>query len=115
VAESCQKDGRKDEMAYSEDLAERVREALAGERKVREIKMMGGLCFMVAGHMAVGVIGDELMVRVGPERYERALKRKHARIMDFTGKPLTGFVQVDHGGIATKRLLSPGSSRPRPS
>lgn len=92
-------------MAYDETLAERVREALAGERGVDEIKMMGGLCFMVGGHMALGIIGHELMVRVGPEGYERALGRVHAREMDFTGRVMKGFVLVAPAGIRTKRSL----------
>jgi TfoX/Sxy family transcriptional regulator of competence genes len=92
-------------MAYDEMLAERIREALAGEKAVGEIKMMGGLCFMVSGHMAVGIVGDELMVRVGPKAYERALGRAHAREMDFTGRPTKGFVFVAPAGITTKRSL----------
>jgi hypothetical protein len=66
-------------MAYGEALANRIREALAGERRVDEIKMMGGLCFMIRGHMALAIVGDELMIRVGPDGYERALGRVHAR------------------------------------
>ena len=92
-------------MAYDETLAERVREALAGERGVDEIKMMGGLCFMVSGHMAVGIVGEELMVRVGAEGYERALGRVHAREMDFTGRAMKGFVLVAPAGSRTKRSL----------
>lgn len=92
-------------MAYDETLAERIREALAGEKGVDEIKMMGGLCFMVGGHMALGIVGEELMVRVGPEGYERALRRVHAREMDFTGRSLKGFVFVAPAGIRTKRSL----------
>jgi hypothetical protein len=92
-------------MAYDETLADRIREALAAERGVHEIKMMGGLCFMVGGHMALGIVGEELMVRVGPEGYERALGRKHAREMDFTGRSMKGFVFVAPDGIKTKRSL----------
>ena len=92
-------------MAYDEALAERIREALAGERGVDEIKMMGGLCFMVGGHMALGIVGEELMVRVGPDGYERALSRVHAREMDFTGRAMKGFVFVAPAGIRTKRSL----------
>jgi TfoX/Sxy family transcriptional regulator of competence genes len=93
-------------LAYDSDLADRVREVLASERNVREIKMMGGLCFMVGDHMAVGILEDGLLVRVGPEGYERALRREHTREWDFTGKTLTGFVQVERAGIATRRSLS---------
>jgi hypothetical protein len=93
-------------MAYDEELAGRVREALAREKGVDEIKMMGGLCFAIGGHMALGIVGEELMVRVGPERYERALRRAHAREMDFTGRSMTGFVFVEPAGITTKRSLA---------
>jgi TfoX N-terminal domain len=93
-------------LAYDETLAERIREALAGERGVDEIEMMGGLCFMIGGHMALGIVGEELMVRVGPERYERALSRVHTREMDFTGRSMTGFVFVAPAGIKTKRSLA---------
>src|ERR671918_3163438 len=93
-------------MAYDETLAERIREALADERGVHEIKMMGGLCFMVGGHMALGIVGEDLMVRVGPERYERALGRAHAREMNFTGRSSKGFVFVASDGIKTKRTLA---------
>ena len=92
-------------MAYDEALADRVREALGREKGVEEIKMMGGLCFMVGGHMALGIVGEGLMVRVGPDGYDRALARVHAREMDFTGRPLRGFVFVDPAGIGTKRSL----------
>jgi TfoX-like protein len=92
-------------MAFDETLADRIREGLAHRRDVREVKMMGGLCFMVGGHMAIGIVGDELMVRVGPDGYERALARKHAREMNFTGRPTNGFVFVDPAGIRTKRSL----------
>lgn len=92
-------------MAFDETLADRIREGLALRRDVREVKMMGGLCFMVGGHMAIGIVGDELMVRVGPGGYERALARAHAREMDFTGRPTKGFVFVDPAGTRTRRSL----------
>lgn len=70
-----------------------------------EKKMFGGLSFMVKGHMCCGVVGDELMVRVGPDGYEAALERPHARPMDFTGKPLKGFVYVAAQGFSTQSTL----------
>ena len=85
---------------YDEDLAARLHEQLADRSDVSERKMFGGLAMMVAGNMAVGIIGDELMVRVGPESYEDALDQPHARIMDFTGRPMKGFVSVAREGIA---------------
>src|SRR6266568_3135357 len=96
----------RDRMAYNEALANRIREAIAHERGVDEIKMMGGLCFMIGGHMALGIVGEELMIRVGPDGYERALARAHAREMDFTGRSMKGFVFVESAGIRTKRSLA---------
>lgn len=81
-------------MAYDENLADRVKGLLKTRRSVIEKKMFGGLCFMVNGNMACGVEKDKLVVRVGPDDYERLLKQKHVRKMDFTGKPLKGFIYV---------------------
>ncbi len=92
-------------MAYSERLAERIRVVLGGRGDVVEKKMFGGLSFLVNGNMCCGVIGDELMARVGPDGYEAALERPHARPMDFTGKPLKGFVYVGLKGFATQAAL----------
>jgi len=87
-------------MAYDEGVAHRVREFLAGRIGIAEKKMFGGIAFMHAGNMCCGIVGDVLMARVGPEAYADALDRPHARVMDFTGKPLTGFVYVDPPGFA---------------
>lgn len=88
-------------MAYSEALAERVREALVPRGDaVTEIKMFGGLCFTLQGNMCVGVVGDDLMVRVGPDDYDGALNRPHVREMDFTGKPMRGLVYVGPDGVS---------------
>ena len=92
-------------MAYDEELAARTRAALGEVRGVTEIKMFGGLCFTVHGNMAVGVTGDDLMVRVAPEDGEAALAQPGARPMDFTGKPMKGFVFVDAEGLKTERTL----------
>ena len=86
---------------YDERLAERIRQALADEKGVTEIKMMGGLCFMLRGHMLGGVHKDELIIRVGVEQHAEALARPHARPMDFTGRPLRGFVLVGRPGFRT--------------
>jgi TfoX/Sxy family transcriptional regulator of competence genes len=86
-------------MPHDEGVAERLREAYAGLSDVSERKMFGGIAFMVAGHMSTGVVGHTLMVRVGPERYEEALSRPHAREMDFTGRPMKGFVYVAPEGF----------------
>jgi TfoX N-terminal domain len=92
-------------MPYSEQLARRVREALVGEKPVREIKMMGGLCFMLRGHMVCGVHREDLIVRVGAERQAHAMARPHARPMDITGRPLKGFIFVDKAGFRNRAAL----------
>jgi TfoX/Sxy family transcriptional regulator of competence genes len=79
-------------MAFDEKLGERIRKALGNRKGVGERKMFGGLCFTVNGHMVAGVVGDRLMLRVGPDQHEAALKLKHAQPMDFTGKPMKGMV-----------------------
>lgn len=90
-------------MPYDEQLAERVRAALAEEgARSDERKMFGGIAFMVRGHMAIGITRNELMVRTGPDAYERALKQKHARVMDFTGRVMKGMVLVGAEGVARK-------------
>ena len=86
-------------MAYDEKLAARVRATLAAEPVTSERKMFGGLCFLVNGNMACGIVKDELMVRVGVERHEEALAQPHARPMDFTGRPMKGMVTVAAEGV----------------
>ncbi len=92
-------------MAYDEKLADRIREVLERRRGISEKKMFGGLSFLVNGHMACGIIGDELMVRVGPEAYDAALKKAGAREMDFTGRPMKGMVYVRPSGFRSTPSL----------
>jgi len=94
-------------MAYDEKLATRVRDFFK-QRKVafEEKRMMGGLCFLVDDKMCVGVEKERLMVRLDPEIYEQALKRKGCVPMDFTGRPMRGFVFVKEEGFAAKRDLN---------
>ena len=87
-------------MAFDEGLAERIREALLDVRGISERRMFGGLAFMLHGHMFVGLVGGTLMARVGPDEYATALRRPHVREMDFTGRPLKGYVYVDETGTA---------------
>ena len=93
-------------MAYDEGLAERVRVVLDEERGLGEKKMFGGLCFLLDGKMCCGIVKDELMVRVGAERHAEALKKPHVRPMDFTGRPLKGFVFVASDGLDSERKLA---------
>ena len=92
-------------MAFDEGLAERIRELLRDRRGVDERRMFGGLAFMLDGHMFVGILGDTLMARVGPEGYARALAQKHVREMDFTGRPMKGFVYVAPEGFDSDAAL----------
>jgi len=92
-------------MAYDEGVAQRVREALVDTPGVVEKRMFGGLAFMISGNMSCGIVGSELMVRVGPEGYEDALAQPHAREMDFTGRALKGMVYVGEEGLAEDEEL----------
>lgn len=93
-------------MAYDESFARRVRAALVEQGDLREVKMFGGLAFMVNGHMCCGVLGDELMLRVGPAQYADTLAHPHAREMDFTGRPMKGMVMVAAEGLADDAALA---------
>ena len=86
-------------MAYDEGLAERIRSILDGEPGITEKKMFGGIAFLHHGHMFIGTAKGDLMVRVGPELHPQVLKQPHARPMDFTGKPMLGYVFVSPNGI----------------
>ena len=92
-------------MAYDEELAERVRRALAGRKGISEKKMFGGIAYMLGGNMFCGIVKDELMVRVGPQQYDDALARPHARPMDFTGRAMRGMVYVEPEGCRTDEAL----------
>lgn len=92
-------------MAYDEKLAQRVRTALADDKAVTERKMFGGIAFLRNGLMFVGVLNDSLMARVGKDNYSHSLRRSHVREMDFTGKPMRGYVFVDAPGLETDEQL----------
>lgn len=85
-------------MAYDEGLAQRVREMLQEQPELTEKKMFGGIGFMLQGNMACGVIGEELIVRVGPDQHGGALEKPHTRAFDFTGQPMTGWIMVAPDG-----------------
>jgi TfoX/Sxy family transcriptional regulator of competence genes len=94
-------------MAYGEKLAERVRVFFARRgASFEEKRMMGGLCFVVAHKMCVGVEKERLMARIDPDEYEFALRRKGCVPMDFTGRPMRGFVFVNREGIRSGRELA---------
>lgn len=90
-------------MAYSKKLAERIRERFSKLSQVEEKEMMGGLTFMYRGKMCVGIIKDELMCRIDPDLHEEAILKKGCRTMDFTKRPMKGYVMIDEEGMKTKR------------
>ncbi len=98
-------------MAYDEALACRLRSALVRLPDVTEKKMFGGLAFLLDGKMFVGIVKDELMVRVGPERFGEALGKPHVRPMDFTGRPMKGYVFVGADGCGSVTAVKPWVER----
>jgi hypothetical protein len=85
-------------MVCNPELVERVTKGLANRRGVTERRMFGGICFLLNGNMVCGAVGDDLVVRVPATDYDAVLGMPHARPMDFTGRPLKGFVYVAAGG-----------------
>jgi TfoX/Sxy family transcriptional regulator of competence genes len=81
-------------VAYDERLADRIRDALSGHPDVVEKRMFGGIAFMVAGKMAVGVLGEDLIVRLGADDATKALAEDGVREFDFTGRPSKTMVYV---------------------
>jgi TfoX/Sxy family transcriptional regulator of competence genes len=86
-------------MAFDDQLAQRVRDVLAEVPDVSERRMFGGLAFLVGGHMACGVVGSDLMLRLGEAGADAALERPHVRPMDFTGRPMRTMVYIAAEGI----------------
>jgi TfoX/Sxy family transcriptional regulator of competence genes len=86
-------------MAYSEALAQRIRSEIEGLPGLIEKKMFGGISFLLNGNMACGVIGDEMIVRVGVERHDEAMAYPTTRPFDMTGKPMAGWVVVSSDGL----------------
>ncbi len=93
-------------MAYDEQLASRLREALADADGISEQKMFGGLALLLHGNMVCGVMGDELMLRLGPELADAALDEPNTRPMDFTGRPMKSMVIVEPPGFAGDEALA---------
>ena len=93
-------------MAYNGQLADRVRNVLVRYEGLIEQKMFGGLCFMLRGNMCCGIVKDDMIVRVGPDQYERLLAEPYARPMDFTGRAMKGFVFVRPDGYRSDEALA---------
>ena len=92
-------------MAFNEALNDRIREALQEVPNLEEKHMFGGTCYMVNDKMCVGVVGDEMMCRIGPDAYEAALEKPGCREMDFAGKPMEGYVFVAEEATRSKKEL----------
>ena len=93
-------------MAYDEKLAGRVREIISKTHKIsEEKKMFGGLCFMVNDKMCVGVEQERMMVRLDPACYDEVMEKDGCHPMDFTGKPMRGYVFVDASALTTLKKL----------
>ncbi len=86
-------------MAYNLILAHRIRDRLTHVPHIKEKEMMGGLTFMVNDKMCVGIIKDELMCRIDPDYHETAIQKKGCRTMDFTKRPMIGYVMIDEAGM----------------
>jgi TfoX/Sxy family transcriptional regulator of competence genes len=99
-------------VADDEDLANRIRELLAGEKGVTEKKMFGGLAFLIGGNMSVAASGQGgLLVRVDPEETDALLEKPHVGLMEMRGRSMRGWLRVDDDGLTTKRQLEPWVKR----
>jgi hypothetical protein len=88
-------------MAFDENLAARIRHALARKKGIEEKKMFGGVCFLLNGNMLVGVWREFLIARLGPDQGDEALLEPHVRKMDITGKPMKGWIMIEPEGSRT--------------
>jgi hypothetical protein len=94
-------------VAYDEDLANRIRELLGGQRGVTEMKMFGGLAFLIGGNMAIAASGQGgVLVHVDPEQGDSLIAKTSARPMEMRGKEMAGWLRVDAGDVKTKRQLT---------
>jgi TfoX N-terminal domain len=99
-------------VAYDEDLADRIRELLSGEKGLEEKRMFGGLAFLINGNMSVAASGQGgLLVRVPPEDTDQLVTRNHVSPMVMAGREARGWLRVDDAGVKTKRQLQGWVSR----
>ena len=95
-------------MAYDEDLANRIRELMSEEPGVTEMRMLGGLAFLIGGNMSVAASGQGgLMVRVQPEDTDALLAKPNVRPFEMRGREMQGWLRVDAEGVRNKRQLEP--------
>ena len=92
-------------MAYSETAAQRLRAELGTLPGLTEKKMFGGICFLLGGNMVCGVLGDDLIMRVGAAQHAASLAQPGARVFDFSGKPMAGWVTVAPVGYTSVELI----------
>src|SRR5262250_3259266 len=92
-------------MAFSEELAERIRRELARKKNIEEKKMFGCVCFLLNGNALAGVWRDRLIARLGPDEGEEALREPHVRAFDITGRPMRNWVAVEPEGIEDDEQL----------
>lgn len=92
-------------MAYDEITADRLRRTLKRRRGISERKMFGGLAFLLDGNMCCGVVGKNIVLRLGAEGAEEALQEKHVSEMDFTGTPIASMVYLRPAGHARDEVL----------
>lgn len=98
-------------MAYDEQLANRIRQAFGARDDITERKMFGGLAFLCLGRMCCGIVGSDLMVRIPDDEFDAVIRNRNVRPMDFTGRPLRGFVYVSPPGFRTAAALRTWLSR----
>lgn len=98
-------------MAYDHQIADEIRTAIGSRPSVTEREMFGGIAFMVNGNMAVGVSGDELMVRVGKDAHDDAISRRGARTFDMGARPMRGWISVAAEGFSTEEDFASWVSR----
>jgi TfoX/Sxy family transcriptional regulator of competence genes len=99
-------------MAYDEDLANRIRELIAGDPDVTEQRMFGGLAFLIGGNMSVAASGQGgLIVRIDPEETDALVSKPHAGPFEMRGRAMQGWLRVDSEGVRTKRQLEPWVKR----
>jgi hypothetical protein len=92
-------------MAFDENLAARIRDALGTRAGLTEKRMFGGLAFLLRGNMCVGVHGSEMIVRLAPDETDAALAERHTRVFDLTGRPMKGWILVEPKGLTTEPAL----------
>jgi len=93
-------------MAFDERLAERIRDTLGRRKGLAEKQMFGGIAFLLTGNMCCGVHRSELIVRLAPEGTDGALKQRHTKLFDLTGRPMKGWILVEPAGFKTDAQLT---------